>query len=420
MIEVIGASHKTAPLELRERLAREAAGGPGGLRRLRDARHLEELAVISTCNRVEFYVRTRPEANHFGHHVAAVACLSREAVSSALYHSAGADAARHLFAVASGLDAMVVGETEILGQCKAAYQAARAAGTAGTMLNALFQRAFTAAKRVHSETGISRGKVSLGSVAASLMRREIGCLPGRRVLVVGAGAMAESVLAGVACEGVAVTVANRTGERGERLAARFNARAADLADLAALLPEADIVITSTSGDSYLVTPGMALAAAGRRREPLVVLDVSVPRNVDPACASVAGVRLFNIDDLKGAAEANLAVRREKLDKAFGIVDEEVKGFEVWLAEREVVPVVRRLRERAKRTADAELEAALRNVAKGAAAGDEMRKLARRLTNKFLHEPLSALKAAADSEDAERLADAARRLHGIRDNGEKQP
>lgn len=417
MIEVIGANHKTAPLELRERLTGAVPTEGEGLRAARETCGLDELAVLSTCNRIEFYFSRSCDTEHFGHWLSSAAGLSRDAADSALYRFRGAEAARHLFRVTCGLDAMVLGETEVFAQVKSAYEAARKAGTTGSALNPLFQRAFAAAKRVHSTTDLCKGSVSVGSVAARLIKREAGGLSGRLVVVIGAGAMAENLLANVAGLGSPrVVVVNRSSARGAALARRFGGRTAGLGEIGPLLASADVVIASTSGRSYLVTAESLRARSGSR--PLVILDASVPRNVDPRVADKKGVRLFNIDDLKALSGAAAASRRGKAVKADAVVDEEVEAYRSWLAARQVLPVVEGLKSKASRIAEAEVEAAVKSVRSGASAESQLHKLAQRLTNRLLHDPLSALKAAADGEEAERLSEAARVLHGLPENGAK--
>jgi len=421
MLEVIGANHKTSPLEVRERLAVSSESLPEALKSLKSACDLSELAILSTCNRVEFYFQRPGGGEQLGHHLAAIAGLSREAVRASVYHLKGDNAIRHLFCVAAGLDSMALGETEVLSQCKSAYEAALGAGTTGGVLNPLFQRAFGAAKRVHSVTGVSKGKTSIGSVSLALVTREIGDLTGAVVLVVGAGAMAENALAHITTLGTPkVVIANRSRERSRVLAERFSGETVGLNEVGATLASAQVVITSTSGAKFLLTQEMVAKARKRSAQPLFLLDLSVPRNVEPSVGKLAGVKLFNIDDLKDLADAARTVRKKELDKATVIIDEEVALFNEWMASQQVMPVVRALKEKAARLEEREVAAALKNIEKGASPEAQIRILAKRLTSRLLHDPLCALKGAARSGDeVEALACAARKLHGIGENGQSE-
>lgn len=418
-IEVIGASHKTSTLEVRECLAVSSERLPEALFEMRNACGLEELVVISTCNRVEYYFRSPNGGAAVGHHLASTGGLSSDAVRANIYHLRGAQTVRHLFAVASGLDSMVVGETEVLGQVKTAYDAALAAATTGVVFNSLFQRAIAAAKRVHASTKLSRGHTSVGSVSAALIKRELGSLEGKRVLAIGAGAMAENVLSHVAAAAGSLVVANRTPRRAAALAEKFGGKSVGLEDLDALIGDADVAVTSTSGESFVLSHDM-VAGASNRSAPLVILDISVPRNVEPSAGTLPGVRLFNIDDLQELAEESRVLREKEATAAARLIDTEVAAFEEWLSSRQVTPVVTKLTDRVRAAESAEVEKALANIRRGSNPEDEVRKLAERLSNQFLHTPLAALKSAAsDDERAERLSAAARELHGIGDNGKQE-
>ncbi len=414
---VAGVSHNTASLELREKLAVVAGDLRSSLAAIRRKCALDELVVLSTCNRLEFYFRG--DGDQVIAHMAAAGGFPVHEAHNVIYRHDGEAAARHLFSVAAGLDAMIFGETEVLAQCKAAYEAALTAGATGAVLNAAFQQAFLTAKRVHCETAISRGHTSVGSVAAALVRRIFGGLDGRGVLVIGAGTMASNTLENLARLGPReVVIANRSIPRARELAGRFGGRAARLSSVESLLEETDVVVASASSASHIVTRDLLESVSLRRKSPFLILDIAVPRNVEPAVAELSGVSLYNIDSLKETADKNAKARKRASAMAHRIVSEEAGSFESLMAERRVAPLVAELKEMARKIASSEVRAALRRVESGAVAADEIEKLAHRVANKILHAPVAALKQAAANGGAERLADAARKLHGLKDDAQR--
>lgn len=321
---VAGISYKTAPVELRERLAVNPArlGCAGCL--LRAGGGLSEIVLLSTCNRIEIYgVSDRPMRNPAGlFDFLGAGALD---VSPYLYFHEGAAAASHLLSVASGLDSMVLGETEITGQVKQAYQHAQQARLTGRVLNRLFQKALQTAKAVRTKTSIGRGATSVGSVALELAEKIFGGdLSGRSVMIIGAGKMGEACLRHLAKRGVkSVLVSNRSYERAENLAAEFKGRAVRLEDSLQAMVEADIVISSTGAPQLiLMRPDIERVMASRRDRPLALIDIAVPRDIDPAAQQVAGVYLYDIDDLQEIVRENVKNREQELALCHSIIAEE--------------------------------------------------------------------------------------------------
>jgi len=322
----LGISHKTAPLELRERLALTEGRAAGVLNDLRSHAQVGEAAAISTCNRTELYlvVTEAVEAENV-----ALGALSRQAgirpteLIESLYSYRGIEAARHLYRVAAGLDSMILGEAEIQGQVKRAYELALVEGATGAILNRLFRGALAAGKRVRGETRIGEGGISVPSAAVQLATRTLGDLTGRHVLLIGAGETAELTARALTARGVeTVFVANRRYDRAIGLAERFGGSAVRLEDLPAQLEIADIVVSGTNSPHHIVErEELELVAAAREYRPLLLIDLAVPRDIDPACAELAGVMLYDVDDMQRTVERHQRVRRTEARKAEGIVED---------------------------------------------------------------------------------------------------
>lgn len=336
-IVVVGLNHRAAPVELRERLAFPAAGVPAALARLQAHADLREAAILSTCNRVEIYGAV-PEVGgalqRLEGFLSAHGRVPAGTLGGLLYGFEQPQSVRHLFSVASGLDSMVLGEAEILHQVKAAYEQARVCGTAGKLFHALFQRALNAAKAVRARTPIGRGGTSVGSVSVELASKIFGDLARTRVALVGAGKIGELTLARLLARGVrAVRVLNRTAERAERLAEAYGAAAGGLEDLPEELLRADVLITSVGSCAALVgREEVARAMPRRGQRPLCIVDLGVPRNVDPAIGGLDNVYLFNIDDLQGLIGRSHEGRHAALAQARQIVEEKADGFQQWWEE----------------------------------------------------------------------------------------
>src|SRR5664279_4288266 len=346
----LGVSHKTAPLDLRERLSLTEGRAVSALRELTEAAGIHEAAAISTCNRTELYliVSDPVEAES-----TALGVLTRQAdirpteLLGHLYSLRSSEASRHLLRVTAGLDSMILGEAEIQGQVKRAYELALVEGSTGPVLNRLFRGALTAGGRARAETGISEKGVSIPSVAVELARRTLGDLTDRRVLMVGAGETAELVAKALVARGVAtVFVANRHYDRAIGLAQHFHGEAVRFEELPEQLRAADIVVSATNSPHHIVErDDLAEVMATREGRPLLLVDIAVPRDIEPACREIAGVSLHDLDDVQQIAERNASGRNAEARRAEPILAAELDRFERWLASLEVVPTISALRER---------------------------------------------------------------------------
>ena len=414
----LGISHKTAPLELRERLALTEGRAAGVLNDLRSHEQVGEAAAISTCNRTELYlvVTEAVEAENV-----ALGALSRQAgirpteLIESLYSYRGIEAARHLYRVAAGLDSMILGEAEIQGQVKRAYELALVEGATGAILNRLFRGALAAGKRVRGETRIGEGGISVPSAAVQLATRTLGDLTGRHVLLIGAGETAELTARALTARGVeTVFVANRRYDRAIGLAERFGGSAVRLEDLPAQLEIADIVVSSTNSPHHLVErEELELVAAARDYRPLLLIDLAVPRDIDPSCREVTGVVVRDVDDVQTIADRNATGREVESRGAEVIVAAELARFERWLGSLEVLPTVASLRVRAD-------EIVSRVLAENIGRFDDLshedqvriEAMARSIASRLLHEPTLRLKRAAEESDAYQQVAALRELFGL--------
>ncbi len=398
-VSLAGVNHRTAPLDRRERFAfqPETAG------RLLSTLGPESFLLV-TCNRTELYgSRTAEELE------TALLATAGGGDPRDFYRKTDRDAVGHLFAVSAGLDSMVVGEPQILGQVKRAMGEAEAAGTLGPVLGELVRRAISVGRRARRETDLGKGLPSIPKVATGMVRLVLGDLSERTLLIVGTGKLGHQAACLLRRSGASrVVVTNRSPEAALRLADEIGGRAAPFADLDALLLDADIVITCTAASAPILTRDrLAAAMTARRDRKLVLIDIAVPRDVEPSARSLRGVRLYDLDDLRGWGSASLAP--DTIERAHGIVKEEVAGFLGWQAARAAVPTIRALRERAERILEAEVES------RAPERAEEMREFGRRLLNKILHEPLVHLRDGAASDGDAYLA-MARDLFGL-DDGE---
>ncbi|MBW2313614.1 MAG: glutamyl-tRNA reductase [Deltaproteobacteria bacterium] len=414
-----GMNHRSAPVEVRERFAVEDPGL--ALAKLTGCAEIEEAILVSTCNRVEVLVSTRePEAarlrleSFFRHDLARDGEVSAATLDECLYHFADGPAVRHVFRVAASVDSLVVGEPQILGQMKDAYRAAVEAGACGVILNRLMTRAFSTAKRVRRETAIAERPVSVARVAVDLARQVFERFEDKRAVLVGAGEMIELALEALRGEGLGhVRVVNRTRARAEELAERFDAEAHGLDQLDALLADADVVLTCIGGDEPIIRREAMLAALRvRRGRPIFVIDIGVPRNVDPAVNEIDDVYLFDLDDLSGVAEENAEERRRETVRAEAIVAEEQQNFQGWMTALQAVPTIRDLRDRADEIRDAELDRYLARLGLDTQQKEGVEQLARSIVNKVLHAPLSRLRSEAEREEGVAYLEVARTLFGL--------
>jgi len=381
--------HRTAPLALRERCVFSAAELPAVLHDL-CAAHLAEAALLGTCNRTEFYaVAADPAAAA----QAVAAVLARRAdtdpasIRTHLYVHVGADdVLRHLCRVAAGLESLVLGETQVLAQVKDAYQRSAEAGTVAKLLHGLFHQALFCAKRVHAETALAAAPISVGAAAVELARETLGDLQGRSAVLLGAGETAEIVARRLREAGFGhIDVVNRTPERAAGLAAAVGGAGWSAADIAFLLPAADVLITSTAAPGRLVGPELV---GPRSERPLLVVDIAVPRDVDPAVGALPGVRLCNIDDLQALADAGRGDRATEAEAAAAIVETEVRRFDAWVGTLAVAPLLQALSERMERVAGEQADRTLRRLpGLDARQQDLVRQMARSIVHKVLDQPL---------------------------------
>jgi glutamyl-tRNA reductase len=365
--------------------------------------------VLSTCNRTEIYVhaeRFHGAVADIRNHLCEYAFLAPEELSDHLYTFHDAAAVAHLFSVASGLDSAVLGETEILGQVRSAWEVAASERAAGPTLHLLFRHALEVGKRVRTETGISRSTASVSSAAVALAGERLGGLTGKRVLVLGAGEVGEGMVTALVGAGVAdVLVANRTRERAEALASNVGGRAVPLTDLPTLLPQVDVLLTSTGATEVLLDTG-ALEVVER----LLIVDVAVPRDVDPAAGELPGITLLDMDDLRAFAEEGMTERRREVSKVRDLIDEEVARFRDVAGGREVAPLIAALRAKVESLRVAELDRAAKGLTDAERAALDA--TSRATVAKLLHEPTIRLKEAAGTARGERLADALRELFDL--------
>jgi glutamyl-tRNA reductase len=414
----IGVSHKTAPVALRERLALPEGRAARTLGGLTAHAEIHEAVAISTCNRTEIYlVAGDPvEAENL-----VLSELSRQAsirpteLLGRLYSLRGADAVRHLFSVAAGLDSMIVGEAEVQGQVKRAYELALVEGATGPISNRLFRDALGAGKRVRTETALGRSRVSVSSVAVDLARDLLGDLETKRVLVIGAGENGELTAKALAERGVStVFVANRRYDRAIGLAQRFGGEAVRFDDLPAEIVNADIVVSCTSSPHLIVgAEELAVVTDERAGRPLLLIDIAVPRDIDPRVRELPGITLYDMDDLQRTVARNLDVQEAEASRARTIVDEELGRFDRWLSTLDVVPTIAALRERGEEIVGQVLR---ENEGRWESLSDSDRErlelMARAVVSRLLHEPTTRLKRTSDDESAYVYLQALRELFGL--------
>ena len=418
-ILVVGLSHKTAPIELRERLHVPEQDLPKPLELLGDSPEIAERMLVATCNRVEVYAVTEGRVEQAAQAITDCLATSRSVEKAEfldkLYTYTAADAVRHVFRVASSLDSMVVGEPQILGQVKAAYSIAQAREATGIILSNLLEQAFHVAKRVRSETGIAASAVSVSSAAVELARKIFGELTGRSVLIIGAGEMAELALRHLVDDGVrSVLVANRSYDRAVALARQFCGRAVTFEAFRQEMVGADIVISATSAPHVILKKeDMQAVTHQRRHRPIFLIDIADPRDIDPACNEVDNVYLYNVDDLQSVVEANLKERQREAERAEVIIDREVGVYLDWLRSLDVVPTIVSLRERVEEIRGTELQKALGRLGELTPEQREaITALSHAMVNKILHQPMTELKRRAALRDGHLYTSVLRRLFGL--------
>jgi glutamyl-tRNA reductase len=420
---LVGVNHRTSSVDLRERLAMDHEAGLALLRRMREAHFVAEGLVLSTCNRVEIYalahdvetaLRGIPDA------LAQAANLPVADVYPALAILHGREAVEHLFSVTSSLDSLVIGEPQILGQVKQAYAAAQGGGLAGGAFNRLVERAFSVAKRVRSETQISRLAVSVSSIAVDLARKIFGRLDNTTAMLVGAGEMAELAARHFNASGIKqLVILNRTYERAVALAQEFQGVPAHFDRLHQTLGEVDIAVFSAGATHYLLRPAEVAAIMKQRKQrPLFLIDIAVPRNIDPACADIESVFVYDIDDLEQIADDHRMLRTDEAALARSIVGEETEKYIAWKHARQVFPVIARLTARSEAIRRAELERTLADLQADPLLAEKLEAMTSAIIRKMLHHPIQAIRAAQIDDDVQ-IVEAARRIFALEEESEKK-
>jgi glutamyl-tRNA reductase len=418
---VVGLNHRTVPVGLMERMAVPEPALAKALHDLGSREHLLEVAILSTCNRTEIYAycsRFHAAVGDVVQFLADYSGAAADELSEHVYTYYDDAAVTHLFGVAAGLDSMIVGENEILGQVRDAWQLATDAGTASTLLGYVFRHAVEAGKRVRTETELNRHPVSVSSAAVAVASEHMGGLEGARVLVIGAGEMGEGMALAIALRDIEqITIANRTVQRADELAARVSGRVVALTDVARELADADLVLASTGSSEVLIERSVVEAAMQARRErPLLIVDVALPRDFDPGVGEVPGVLLLDLDDLKDFAQRSSERRRVEIGKARAIITDAVERYLDERRQRIVAPVISALRRQSREIRATELE---RFTGKLARLDTEtlaaVEALVDGVVNKLLHEPTVRLKESAGTDRGDLYVDAVRALFALDDD-----
>jgi len=412
----LGVSHKTAPVEVREKYSFKGEELETSLLQLNALPSVEECMILSTCNRVEIYFTSRA-SNPFKEiydFLTENKSATVEEINQFFYKKEQKEAVRHGFYVASSLDSMVVGEPQIVGQFKDAFGAARDSGTIGTVMCRFCETAFKVSKRVRTETGISKNAVSISFAAVELAKKIFGTLSGKRVAIIGAGEMAELAVKHLISNGVSeVFVVNRTFERAVKLAKGFGGKPFPLTELSTVLQMADIVISSTGAPGYVLTPENVIPAIEKRKNnPMFLIDIAVPRDIDPALNEVEELYVYDIDDLNEVVKANIEERLRAAEIAKEIIEEYVNRFIKWLRELEIAPLIAELKEKAEAIRKAELQKRLSKLNLTPEQAQEIDNLTRIIINKLLHEPITSVKKKAAEEERHQVVQIFREIFGL--------
>ncbi|MGA2965081.1 MAG: glutamyl-tRNA reductase [Terriglobales bacterium] len=416
--QLIGVNHKTAPVEVRERLAIPESHLAEACKKLAEHPSVAEGMIVSTCNRVEFIANMKNGSGDLREFLREYFETDLGQFESHLYEFREDEAIRHIFRVAASLDSMVVGEPQILGQVKEAYATARAVGAVRAQLDQLLTRAFAVAKRVRTETAVGSSSVSIASVAVELAEKIFGSLNGKSVYLVGAGKMSELAARHLLAHGAAsLFVANRTYDRAIRLAQKFNGQAIEFSRLYDTCDRADIVITSTGSPNFIFKPehGEKLMAL-RRNKPMFFIDIAVPRDVDPEMNEIDGIFVYDIDDLQQAVSSHVADRKKEAERAEAIVTDEVAKFHARLQTLDVVPTIVSLQDHLETIRQAEIDRVRGRL--GSMTTDQelaVEALTRGIVNKIMHTPISTLKTAARDPESTTVIDLVRRLFNLHDD-----
>lgn len=409
----IGINHVTAPVAIRDRLAFPPDIMADALRELANQASQPEAAILSTCNRVELYLSGDVEPADISRWLQQHRHISADDLQRSLYIKRDAEAIRHVMRVASGLDSMVLGEPQILGQLKDAFAAAQAAGSLGQQLSRLFQQSFAVAKQVRTDTAIGQSAVSVAYAAVQLAKRIFTDLSKTTVLFIGAGETVQLAAQHLVQPGATkVIVANRTVARAEELASVYGGEAVPLSELAAVLPHADIVISSTASPLPILGKGLVESAIKKRKhKPIFMVDLAVPRDIEPEVAELDDVFLYTVDDLTTVVQENLKARQEAAVQAEQIIAEQVEQFLAWQRERDAAGTIRDLRDNWQQIQNQELERAMQRLGAGDEPAEVLKQFGHRLGNKFLHSPSERLRADAAAGRSHSL-DAVRHLFDL--------
>lgn len=416
-LTLVGLSHKTAPVEIREKLVFPESVQPHALATLNNFHGVLECIILSTCNRTEIYAVTSSEVDGVSvviDFMSQYHNLDKGELSPYLYTQQGESVVNHLFRVVASLDSMVLGEAQILGQVKTAYDFAFENSTTGRIFNKLFRQSFEVGKRVRTETEIGENAVSVSYAAIELAKRVFDTLEGRTVFILGAGKMSELTARHLKASGVSRTlVANRTFARAEELAAKFDGEPVPYEERYTYMKQADIVVSATAATEYVITKDELAKSATHRRDPLFLIDIAVPRDIDPACGELREVYVYDVDALQGVIDANLEERQRQAKLAEGIIAEEMRTFESWLESMEVVPTIAAMRAMAESIRNDEMQRAFRRL--GGLDEKELEvieKLTCSIVNKMLHEPTSKLREASGGRHGVAAIETARYLYGL--------
>lgn len=401
LIAVAGMNHRSAPVELREKIAYPPCAGRAFLRQLRDDGVVEEGVLISTCNRTELFVVVGEDGarSKILDGIAQDRGVDRETLEHSTYWLTDAEAVRHLYRVASSLDSMVVGESQILGQVRDAYRVSTEERCTGPILDRLFHTSLRVGKDVRTETGVGDSSISVPNVAVKLAEEVFGSLAGRRALVLGAGDMSELVIKHLKDRGVSeLRISNRTVGRARLLAERVGGVAVGFEDLAGQLSEVDVVVSSTGSGEWVVGHDLVAGATAERDEPLFFVDIAVPRDIDPAVQNLESVYVYDIDDLRSVVDHNSGNRLDAAEKGETMITPAVFEYMSWLSTLHVVPLIKELRDGAERIRRHELSRAVKKMDLSPEEAETVERMSHSLVNKLLHGPISNLKARAKETD----------------------
>ena len=422
---VVGVNYRSAPVEIREKLSFIESELPQAMQALKEQKSILENVIVSTCNRTEIYAVV--DQLHTGRYyvkqfLADYFGLSQEAFSQYLFVHEQEEAVEHLFRVTAGIDSMVLGETQILGQVRNSFLAGQENGTTGTVFNQLFKQAVTLAKRAHSETAIGENAVSVSYAAVELGKKIFGTLKNKRVVILGAGKMGELAIKNLQGSGADnVTVINRTFEKAEDLAQKFNGRAVPMNQLQCALLEADILISSTGATDYVIDYElMQFVEKLRKGKPLFMVDIAVPRDVDPRISELSNVFLYDIDDMQGIVEANLAERERAAGEIMTMVNHEAQQFNDWLTTLGVVPVISALRQKAL-TIQAETMASIENKMPDLTDREKkiLNKHTKSIINQLLKEPILQAKEMAGAPKSREQLELFQQIFGIEEDVQEE-